>query len=55
MSDVSAKKLRGYFKKKLVTVVVVIVAEAELVVVAVELLQYKPIKCPHFFINSIMF
>ena len=55
MSDVSAKKLRDNFKRKLVTVVVVVAAEAELVVVVVELLQYKPTKCTHFFINSIMF
>jgi len=30
-------------------------AEAEIVLVVVELLQYKPIKCTHFFIISIMF
>jgi hypothetical protein len=55
MSDVSAKKLRDYFKRKLVTVVVVMAAEAETVVVVVELLKYKPTKCRHFFIISIMF
>jgi len=53
MSEVSAKKLRDCFKRKLVTVVVVTAEEAELVVVVVvELLQYKPIKCTKFFINS---
>jgi len=57
MSDVSGKKLRGYFKWKVVTLVVVMAAEKELVVVVVvvELLQYTPIKCTHFFINLIMF
>jgi hypothetical protein len=49
------EEISDYFKRKLVTVVVVMAAEVELVLVLVELLQYKPTRCTHLCIITIMF
>ena len=56
LSDVFAKKLRDYFNRKLVTVVVVMGAEAELVVVVVvgELLQTNKMHTLIYNFNNVL-